>query len=219
MAGTPAQPTVDIETLQATVTRLAETVGRLTTHAAGLMATEEGDYAGDPGPAVRAQLFEHSRDSDRRRMDDLYEQIAKLEVTMSEIKENHLTYQLGVDEVMGMVSKLDEQQKYQEKHMKSVKVELNASFHRASTSTDWKDKNMMITNIKGLDRLQTYQGDVSQCRDWRFNISTWLAQVNASFETLTTKLDNSTSGPRRTRRGQEYEGRTGRAHHGRRVVQ
>ena len=40
------------------------------------------------------------------------------------------------------------------------------------------------------DRLKSYQGDAAQWKDWRFNISTWLAQVKTSFETLTTKLDN-----------------------------
>ena len=59
MAGTSAQPMVDIESLHATVTRLDDTVERLTTNVAGQMPTEDGDYAGYAGPSVRAHIFEH----------------------------------------------------------------------------------------------------------------------------------------------------------------
>ena len=70
MAGTPSTLPVVMVTLQSTVTRLAETVGRLSTDVAGLMAAEGGDYAGDRGPAVCVQFFEKPLDADRRRLDE-----------------------------------------------------------------------------------------------------------------------------------------------------
>ena len=47
----------------------------------------------------------------------------------------------------------------------------------------------------GFDRLKPYHGEAAQWKDWRFKITMWLAQVNPSFETLTTTLDKSTSEP------------------------
>ena len=98
-------------------------------------------------------------------MDDLYEQVTKLEIILLAIEENHLTYQLGVDAVIGMVSKLNEQQKEQEKDTTNLKAELDASFNRASSSSDREDKTVMITNLKGFYRLKSYLGDVSQWKD------------------------------------------------------
>ena len=91
MAGTSAQPMIDIETLHTTVTRLADTVGRLTINLAGLMSTEDGNYVGYAGPAVRSQFFEHSRESDRTRAHELEGRIASLEVSHLLFHQNRLT--------------------------------------------------------------------------------------------------------------------------------
>ena len=150
MAGTPATLPVGMETLQATVTRLAETVGRLTTDVAGLMATEGGDYAGDSGPAVRAQLVDPSIDADRRRLDEHAANIAKLEVAMSESTETHLAYQIGVDTMMEADSRLVVQQEEQAKQVKSLKVERDPSFKRSSASSEREEQNIMLTDIHGV---------------------------------------------------------------------
>ena len=80
---------VDINLLHATAITLAEAVGRLTTHIAGWMSIEDGDYAGDAGPAVRARFFENPRESDRLRMDELNIMLAGLEATIAEIASIH----------------------------------------------------------------------------------------------------------------------------------
>ena len=73
---------VDIEALHATVTRLAENVGRLTLEVSGLMSThDEGvygeDYAADGGPAVRVRFFERSSDHHSGRIDEHKEQVTQ----------------------------------------------------------------------------------------------------------------------------------------------
>ena len=64
---------------------------------------------------------------------------------------------------------------------------------------------MMTTNLKGFDRLKSYLGDVSQSEDWPFKISTWLAQINTSFETLTTKLDKGAPEPEEPDEGKKMK--------------
>ena len=89
MAGTNTTM-VDIDELRTTVTRLAESVSRLTVEVSGLMATHDGgvygdDYAADGGPAMRARLFESTSDHHTSRMDEIKEQVTQLEATMAEI--------------------------------------------------------------------------------------------------------------------------------------
>ena len=78
----------------------------------------------------------------------------------------------GVDRMMTSVTRFDGEQKEQEEKMKNLKEECDASVYRASASSDRKDKTVMITNLKGFDRLKSYAGDASQWKDWQFRIST-----------------------------------------------
>ena len=86
--------------------------------------------------------------------------------------------------MMTSATRIEGMQEEQEK-MKNLNEECDASISRASASSDRKDKTVMITNIKGFDRLKSYAGDASQWKDWRFRIGTWLAHIKPSFEALT----------------------------------
>ena len=124
MAGMGA-PMVDIETLHATVTRLADTVGRLTTDVSGLMSTHDGgvygeDYAADGGPAVRARFFENAIDQDRRRIAELTEQVTQLEASMAGIASIQTHYNEGVDKMMTGVTRLEGKQEEQEEKAKDL---------------------------------------------------------------------------------------------------
>ena len=80
-----ASDELPLTSLRTTVDNLIDTISRLTEQVSGLMAPAGGEYEGDAGPAVRARFFEHSRESDRFRMDELNDMVAGLEATMAEI--------------------------------------------------------------------------------------------------------------------------------------
>ena len=129
-----------------------------------------------------------------------------------EITETHRSFETAV--AVMIESFLKQEVKHEEQAEEGLKVELDTSLHRASTSADQKGESTIITNLEGFDRLKTFQGDRSQWDEWRLNITTWLAQVNATFN----ETQQEYVGARRTRSGQIYVGRTGRAHHGGRMV-
>ena len=83
--------------LRTTVTELIDRVGLLHTDVAGLMAPAGGDYAGDAGPAVRARFYDHSRESNRIRMDGLNGMVAGLEATNAELANHYTNYTDSVD--------------------------------------------------------------------------------------------------------------------------
>ena len=60
-----------------------------------------------------------------------------------------------------------------------------------------------VTGMKGFEKMKTYNGEASQWKDWRFKITTWLAQTNPSFESLLGKLDQSEQGPQEPEEGQK----------------
>ena len=49
--------------------------------------------------------------------------------------------------------------------------------------------------------MKVYTGDASQWKDWRFKMTTWLAQTNPSFESLMAKLDQSELEPQEPEEG------------------
>ena len=111
---------------------------------------------------MRARFFENAIDQDRRRIAELAEQMAQLEATMAEMASIQTHDKEGVDKMMTSVTRLEGKQEEQEENAKNLKDEFDASFNRASSSPDRKDKTVMITNLKGVDRLKSYLGDVSQ---------------------------------------------------------
>ena len=200
MAGTD-QTSVDVAALRATVETLTSTVSRLRTEVSGLMASHDGgvygeDYAADRGPAVRARFFEDANDDHGRRMATLTELVTGLEATMAQMGSIQGNYQEGLDHMMALLTKLGDEQK-------DIRGEVGALFSR--TPSDRKDKTMMVTGIKGFDRLQVYTGDASQWKDWRFKTATWLAQTNPSFETLMVKLDQSELEPQEPEEGHKMK--------------
>ena len=154
------------------------------------------DYAADRGPAVRAQYFEEANDDHRRRMAELLEQVTGLEATMAEMGSIQTSYNSGVDLMMANVTRLDGEQK-------DLRAEVAATTTRAPP--DRKDKAMIITSLKGFDRLKVYTGDATQWKDLRFKTSSWLAQYNPSFETLMTKLDKSELEPQEPEEGKKMK--------------
>ena len=51
--------------------------------------------------------------------------------------------------------------------------------------------------------MKVYTGEASQWKDWRFKMTTWLAQTNPFFETLMAKLDQSELEPQEPEEGQK----------------
>ncbi len=45
--------------------------------------------------------------------------------------------------------------------------------------------------MKGFDKLETFKGEATAWKAWRFKITTWLAQDNPSYEWRLGKLDQS----------------------------
>ena len=108
------------------------------------------DYAADRGPAVRARFFEEANDSNLRRTAELTEQMTQLEATMAEMASIQTDYNEGVDKTMTSVIRLEGKQEEQEESTRKLKEEFDASFNRASSSPDRKDKTVMITNLNGF---------------------------------------------------------------------
>ena len=194
---------IDVEGLRAIVENLIGNVSRLTTDVSGLMATHDGGvygegYADDRGPAVRARFFEEyarTNDEHGRRMTFLNDQVAGLEATMAEMATIQTTYHDSVDRMSANVIKL-------EGELKDIRKEVGASDHR--TPSDRKDK-ANVTGMKGFEKMKTFTGDASQWKDWRFKMTTWLAQTNPSFETLLGKLDQSELEPQEPEEGQKMK--------------
>ncbi len=63
-----------------------------------------------------------------------------------------------------------------------------------------KDK-WNLTGMIGFDKLETFKGEATTWKDWRFKITTWLAQTNPSYESLLGILDQSEEEPEEPEEG------------------
>ena len=57
-----------------------------------------------------------------------------------------------------------------------------------ATITGARDKPI-VTSFRGFDKFKTYKGTVSEWKEWRFKLVTWLSQSSRSYESLIVKLD------------------------------
>ena len=53
--------------------------------------------------------------------------------------------------------------------------------------------------------MKPYTGEATQWKDWRFKMTTWLAQTNPAFESLLVKLDRSETEPKEPDEGQPMQ--------------
>ena len=204
MAAAGVAGVIDVEMelngLRTMVTVLVDRVAHLNQHVSGLVAASDGGvygetYATDRGPAVRAMFYEQyvrSNDENGRRTTMLIDQVAGLEATMAAVASIQTSYHESVDQLIASTAKL-------EGELKDVSGRVGASVNSASTSTMGR---LSVTGMKGFDKLKNYGGDASHWKDWRFQITTWLVQVNPSFETLIVKLDRSELEPQEPEEGQ-----------------
>ena len=66
----------------------------------------------------------------------------------------------------------------------------DVSSSRASVTGAGRERQI-VTAIRGFDKLKAYTGAPTQWKEWRYKVTTWLAQTSSSFESLMTKLDAS----------------------------
>ena len=59
-----------------------------------------------------------------------------------------------------------------------------------ATVTGARDR-IVVTAVRGFDKLKPYTGASSQWKEWRYKVTTWLAQTSPAFESLMAKLDAS----------------------------
>ena len=100
--------------------------------------------------------------------------------------------------------KAEEEFRKLEKELRDFSLGSGASAHGVSTAR--RDKKG-VTEMKGFEKMKPYAGDATQWKDWRFKMTTWLAQTNASFETLMSKLDQSELEPKEPEEGQNMTAR------------
>ena len=164
-----------------TVTSLELSVASLLTDVKGLMATGDGGvygetYANDNGPAVRAKMFEEAIESTIARLRAAEEATTNV-ITMGQEQAN--MNKVEWDKVIGKILKF-------ENELRDFRLGTGASVHGVPAAR--RDKKG-VTEMKGFEKMKHYTGEATQWKDWRFKMTTWLAQCNPSFESLLSKLD------------------------------
>ena len=197
-AADPAEPdlVIEVQTLrdtlasvEANVTNLNNTIADMSVKMTGLLASgDQGvwgeTYAEDSGPAVRAKMFEEQA----QQVHELKDQVQGITAGMAEVTE---TFHQKMDLIAAQTTTL-------EGELRGFRTETGVA--RSSVPAD-RTKHI-VTGTKGVEKLRTYAGDATQWPDWRLKITTWLAQINPSFETLMVKLDRSELEPKEPEDGE-----------------
>ena len=178
-----------IETLRATMERMSDSINSLSKQVGFLVEEPKTFYTRQPGdldlptesttedekgPAVRVRMYDQTVQSDRNRMESLHQKMEYLEST--------LALYLNQKEEMG--DKLETMNEA----LTSLRSDVSSS--RATVTGAGRDRQI-VTAIRGFDKLKTYRGAATEWKEWRFKLTTWLAQSSPSYETLMVKLDYS----------------------------
>ena len=131
------------------------------------------------GPAVRERIYSRAQESDREMMREMRLRVNELEGTLAFYCAELTTDRNNIESISDAI-----------KDMRSgTSASLPASVHGVV-----KEKQV-VTAIRGFDKIRIYKGVATEWKEWKFKLSTWLAQSTPSFETLLVKLDYSETEP------------------------
>ena len=141
----------------------------------------------DPGPAVRARAYDHEVEIDRTRMMDIEEALrlnaSRLDAMEIRLDENESSLSWYSAELTG-----DRDRIFQISN--DLNDLRNSTSSSRATVRSARDRTV-VTAVRGFDKLKIYTGASSQWKEWRYKVTTWLAQTSSSFESLMIKLDAS----------------------------
>ena len=128
----------------------------------------------EKGPAIRERIYAQTLNSDREKMREMSLRISDLEGMLAFYNSELTTDRNNMEAMSNAI-----------KDMRSGTSAPPASVHGAG-----KEKQV-VTAIRGFDKIRIYKGVATEWKEWKFKLSTWLAQSTPSFETLLVKLDYS----------------------------
>ena len=175
----------DIGTLRATIDQISDSITTVQNQMAELLEDPDRFYTrtadanqDDKGPAVRERVHGLSLQSDRDKFQEMNELINTNNLKVLELEETLAFYS----------SELTTDRDHMAKLQDALDNLRNDTASSRATVTGARDKPI-ATSIRGFDKLKTYKGIVSEWKEWRFKLVTWLSQSSPSYETLIVKLD------------------------------
>ena len=218
-AGDPTPDPAGVPDMQATMLSMMDSITSLQTQVVamstqiGLLSEERATYytrypgevdlptdsttEDEKGPAVRLRMYDLRVQADRAKMDEMQEvtniNTSKLDEVRKAVDELEANFGLYSSELTSDRDNI-------EQLSNAVNVLRTEATSSRTTGTGVKDKSI-VTSIRGFDKLKTYKGTVSEWKEWRFKLVTWLSQSSPSYETLIVKLDYCESEPIEPRDG------------------
>ena len=133
-----------------------DSITTLQTQMAALMEDPNG-YQGDQGLAVRARVYDHASESDRIKMSEMEEAINKNTGRLDDLEAALAFYSSELTGDRDQIFKINDALRDLRNNM--------GTFHSTVTG-DRRDK-LLITGIRGFDKLKVYTGAASQWKEWR----------------------------------------------------
>ena len=169
-----------IPNLRATMEIMSDSITALSTQMAALLEdpgqfsrrvqdslTTPTESFNELGPAVRERIYARAHESDREDMRQMRLRIDELEGTLAFYASELTTDRNNIESISNSIKDL----------RSGTSASLPASAHGAA-----KEKQI-VTAIKGFDKIRLYKGVATEWKEWKFKLSTWLAQSTPSFET------------------------------------
>ena len=181
-----------ITTLQNQMAELLEDPGSFNRRHPDSLDTPIEDHD-EKGPAIRERTYARAHEADRRQVEEMKEVINTNTSQMAEMAEMIRANNLTINELESALgfysSELTADRDNFAKLSDAVNIIRSDTASSRASVTGAKEKSI-VTSIRGFDKLKTYKGTVSEWKEWRFKLVTWLSQSSSSYETLIVKLDD-----------------------------